>query len=135
MSDIIKLARDLGKAIQEQPSFIRLQIARTANDEDESLQDKIGEFNLKRMAVNQEGSQESPDEEKLGKLNEELVEIYQGIMENPHMQEYNNAKTELDVQLGHVNAILNGSFNGEDPETIELSSCSASGCSGCSGCQ
>lgn len=130
---IIESARELGKVIQQDPAYIRLQIAKTANDKDNDLQEKIGEFNLKRMSLNEEASKEDSDSEKVSVLNKELMEIYENIMQNENMLEYNLAKTEIDNVMNHVNTILVGAVNGENPDEIEMSSCSG-GCSTCGGC-
>ena len=50
--DVIELARELGKAIQQDERFLAMQIARQNSDNDDELQQLIGEFNLKRMAIN-----------------------------------------------------------------------------------
>ena len=47
--DVIKEARNLGKAIQSDPRFLRYAKARLANDDNSELQDAIGNFNLVRM--------------------------------------------------------------------------------------
>lgn len=49
--DVIELARELGKAIQQDERFLAMQIARQNSDNDDELQQLIGEFNLKRMAI------------------------------------------------------------------------------------
>ena len=49
--DVIELTRELGKAIQQDERFLAMQIARQNSDNDDELQQLIGEFNLKRMAI------------------------------------------------------------------------------------
>ena len=56
--DLIALARQMGHAIQEEKAYKDLQIAKTTADNDKELQDLIGEFNLKRMAINNEACKE-----------------------------------------------------------------------------
>lgn len=132
--DIIALARQLGHAIQEQPAFVKLQTAKAANDADTELQAQIGEFNLKRMQLNEEATKENADSDKVAALNKELMEIYNKVMVNENMLAYNEAKTEVDGYMNHINAIIVGSVNGENPDEIEMSSCGEGGCSSCSGC-
>ena len=62
--DIIKMARELGKAIQEDDRYLALRLATQSNDEDQALQDMIGEFNLKRVSLNQEVQKADKDQEK-----------------------------------------------------------------------
>lgn len=54
--DIIEKARELGKLIQEEESYKKLQDAQKNADADMELQRLIGEFNLKRMSINNEAS-------------------------------------------------------------------------------
>ena len=133
--DIIELARTLGKAIQEDERFINTQVALQQSDADDELQRMIGEFNLKRMAINNEAQKEDRSEELLRQYNEELREIYNQIMQNPHMYAYNTAKNELDALVQRVSAIISMCAEGQDPETadIDLSACSGN-CASCGGC-
>ena len=56
--DLIKMAREMGKEIQATEAYKAYEAAKKANDEDEALQNGINEFNLKRMALNQEMQKE-----------------------------------------------------------------------------
>ena len=49
--DIIEKARELGRLIQEEDSYKKLQDAQKNADADMELQRLIGEFNLKRMSI------------------------------------------------------------------------------------
>lgn len=132
--DIISLARQLGHAIQEHEAYKRLEEAKVANDNDEALQAQIGEFNLKRIQLNEEASKTQADEEKISALNSELMEIYNKVMENEHMIAYNDAKQEVDAFMNHINAIIVGAVNGENPDEIELSNGCGGSCASCGGC-
>ncbi len=133
--DIIEMTRKLGHAIQQDERFIAYLTARQASDGDERLQELIGEFNLKRLAISNEAGAESPDNEKLQRLNGELRTVYAEIMNNGHMKAYDDAKTALDELLQRVNAIISQSAQGEDPDTADYEPSACSGdCSGCSGC-
>lgn len=133
--DMIQLARELGKAIQQDERYLRLQKAKQESDNDQKLQELIGEFNLKRMAINNEATKDDRSEEKLQQLNTELRHVYAEIMKNDNMTAYNEAREALDAVMKRINAIIALSAEGEDPETADLdeSSCSGS-CSSCAGC-
>ena len=133
--DIITQARELGKAIQKEESFINLQAVQKKADADTELQALIGEFNLKRMAINNEASQKERDQEKITKLNNEMREVYAKIMSNENMIAYNEAKQAFDVVADRVMAIVQQSAEGADPETADYSQSSCSGsCESCGGC-
>ena len=68
--DVIKEARNLGKAIQSDPRFLRYAKARLANDDNSELQDAIGNFNLVRMELDREANSETKSDDKIKELNE-----------------------------------------------------------------
>jgi hypothetical protein len=133
MDTILDMAKDLGYALQQDERYIRTQMAQAAADEDEALQGLIGEFNLKRIAINNENTKEEKDGEKLKRLDAELREVYARIMQNEHMAAYNEAKTELDKLVHAVGAIVTMSAQGQDPDEVQTGGCGGD-CAGCAGC-
>lgn len=133
MEDMLELARELARTLQQDERFIRTQMAQAAADEDEELQSLIGEFNLKRIAVGNETSKEDKDEAKLKTLDGEIRELYALIMANEHMAAYNEAKTELDKLVNDIGTIITMSAQGQDPDEVQTGSCGGN-CAGCSGC-
>lgn len=133
--DIIEVTRELGRKLQEHESYIAMRTAQQACDEDKRLQKCIGEFNLKRMAINNEAQKEDRNEETLQRLNGEFREVYGQIMENGNMQRYNAAKTEFDALLQRITGIIGLCADGEDPETCDYDAANCGGdCSSCAGC-
>ncbi|MBE6823086.1 MAG: YlbF family regulator [Ruminococcaceae bacterium] len=133
--DIISLAREIGKEIQKDERYLKMHVAQQNADEDQQLQQMIGEFNLKRIAINTESQNANADPEKIQTLNQELRAVYEQIMKNPRMTAYNEAKKDFDTLLKRVNAIISLSAEGEDPETADYEEHSCGGnCSSCSGC-
>ena len=133
--DIIEKARELGKLIQQEESYIALQKAQADADADMDLQNLIGDFNMKRMSINNEASKKDKDSDKLALLNSQMREDYSKIMSNKNMIAYNEAKDAFDMVANRVLAIVQQSAEGADPETkdTKTSSCSGS-CSTCGGC-
>ena len=133
--DIIEKARELGKLLQQENSYLKLQEAQTKADADMELQNLIGEFNMKRMSINNEASKAERDQEKMTKLNTEMREAYSAIMSNENMIAYNEAKDEFDVIANRVLSIIQQSAEGADPETADYTQSGCSGsCSTCGGC-
>ena len=133
--EIIEATRQLGRALQNDERYIAMVAARQASDEDQALQEAIGEFNLKRMAISNEAQKEDRDEETMKRLNDEIRAVYQKIMENEHMLRYNEAKNEFDALLQRVTGIIGLCADGEDPETCDYDASSCGGhCSSCAGC-
>lgn len=133
--DIIEKARELGKLIQQEESYIALQKAQADADADMELQNLIGDFNMKRMSINNEASKKDKDSDKLALLNSQMREDYSKIMSNKNMIAYNEAKDAFDMVANRVLAIVQQSAEGADPETTDYSTSSCSGsCSTCGGC-
>ncbi|MGN0518654.1 MAG: YlbF family regulator [Acutalibacteraceae bacterium] len=132
--DIIELSREIGRQLQKDEKYIAMDIARQNSDNDEELQALIGEFNLKRIAINNEATKQDRDDDKLQRLNKEMRDVYAQIMKNENMTAYNNAKNEFDVLVQRVLAIISQSAEGEDPNTTDYSPSCTGSCSSCSGC-
>lgn len=133
--EIIEIVRELGKALQADERYQAMRKAQHESDEDAALQQLIGEFNLKRMAINNEAQKEDRSEETIKRLNDELREVYADIMRNEHMNAYNEAKTEFDALLQRITGMIGLCADGEDPETCDYDPAACGGdCSSCGGC-
>lgn len=136
MEVLVEMAIDLACQLQEDLRYLALRAAQEAADADEGLQKLIGDFNLKRIAINAEETKDEAekDAEKLRDLNTELRTVYASIMENEHMIAYNDAKTALDGLVGRINAAISLAVQGQDPHiAADEASCSGD-CSTCGGC-
>ena len=131
---IIEATRNLGVEIQKDERFIRFVKAKFAFDNDEDLQNKIGEFNTVRMNLDREMNNENQDEDKIKELNEKLREIYSEVMSGKAMLDLNTAKAEVDAMLNDINSIIMQCVEGEDPTTAEPQTACTGSCSSCSGC-
>lgn len=135
MEQILDLAKQLGHAIQQDERFAKMQMAQAQADDDAALQELIGEFNLKRMALNGESSkpEAEQDAEKIKQLNEELREVYGRVMANESMVAFNVARTEMDKILNAVRTIVNMAAQGLNPDDYDEHQCGGN-CSSCGGC-
>ncbi len=134
--DLIAIARQLGKALQEEEAYKKMVAAAAANDANAELQEDIEKFNLLRLQLNEEISKQDSDKEKVENLQKELSELYGKVTAEPNMIAFNDARTELENLLDKVNQIISAAASGEDPETFEIhdhSSCGGN-CSSCGGC-
>jgi len=132
--DIIKMARDLGAELQKDDTYTAHAVAKAAADSDEKLQEQIGNFNLKKIALGQEIQKGEKDEAKVAELNAEVKELYGTIMQNPSMIAYNTTKGEMDKMLNFIQQIIVYAANGEDPYAVEEETGCSGSCSSCGGC-
>ncbi len=131
--DVIEMARELGKELQKDERYHVYLTAKKLNDEDEELQGMIGQFNLKRIQISSASSKPEPDQARIQQLQADLGDLYTKIMRNENMLNFEVAKQELDTLVTQVTQIVMRSANGENPDEIDLSSCTGS-CSTCGGC-
>lgn len=134
--DVIQAARELGKALQADDRFIRVQLAQQKSDEDQELQAAIAVFNKKRTELNTEVQKDNKDQAKIQEMDAQLKSMYQDIFQNENMSNYSLVREEFQDVMNFVNQIISGSANGQDPDTIEYEDASSCGgdCGGCSGC-
>lgn len=144
--DIIKMARDLGSAVQETEEYKKAVAAKDKNDADEGLQGLIANFNEIRGKLsiemqNKDEEQNHTNPDAIKELDSELKALYEKIMTHELMLEFNEAKDEIDSIMNQISNILLASVNGEDPQTFEVAApaaagggCGGGGCSSCSGC-
>ncbi|MBQ7937245.1 MAG: YlbF family regulator [Oscillospiraceae bacterium] len=133
---VIEMARELGKKIQEEESYVLLNIAQKAVEDDEDLQEKIAEFNMKRYELTQEITKADRDDKKIEELDKTVRELYDAATNHEKMLAYNNAQDEFNEMFEYVLHIIQMSAAGDDPETIEKpdqGGCSGD-CSSCGGC-
>ena len=134
MDKVIEAARALGRALQADERYIKYNVIQQQNDEDEGLQKIIAEFTGKREELQNELQKQERDNELVGRLNEEVKEMYSKIFEHPNMVVFASAREELQSLITFVNQIVTGSSSGEDPDTIEYQESCGGSCSSCSGC-
>lgn len=134
--DILNAAKDLAREIQKSESYINLKIASQNNDNDEKLQDLIGKFNLKKIAISTQISEDNKNSDKISRLNEELKACYEEIMNNSNMLNYMKCKKEFDELIRKINLLVAAGANGEDVDSVNLENNGCTGsCGSCGGCQ
>ena len=133
---LVNMAIDLGYQIQGDERSTAMRAAQAAADADEALQQLIGDFNIKRMNINQEESKAEGEQDAahLRQLNEELRAVYGQIMANEHMIAYNTAHTALDELVRKINAAIALAVQGQDPALAAQESGCTGNCGSCGGC-
>jgi len=133
---VIEMARELGKKIQQEESYILLNTAQKAVEDDEALQEKIAEFNMKRYELTQEITKADRDDAKIEELDKVVRELYDAATNHEKILAYNAALDDFNDMFEYVLHIIQMSAAGDDPDTIERpeqGGCSGD-CSSCGGC-
>jgi len=133
MDEVIRLTRELGKAIQQSEKYLNYVQARKDNDADDELTGFISKINLIQASYQQEASREDASEDKLKAYDDEFRQVYAQIMSNETMKKFESSRKEVDDMMNYLTGILALCVNGEDPETCEPAPAGCSGsCSSCS---
>ena len=133
--DIITMARELGKAIQQSQLYKDMETANEATEKSAELQKKLDEFSELRTKLNKEvmKTESEKSNDLIGELDSKLRKLYDEITNSPEMIAYNGAKAALQSELSFINQIITGAANGEDPDLIDRQfSCNGS-CASCGG--
>ena len=117
--DVITMARELGKALQQDADYLEFVKAKEANDADENLQRMIEQFNLLATTSEYESSKEDADQSKIEAYESQLHMMYDTIMGYPVMAAFEQAKNKVDEKMNNIVAILAAAVNGQDPMTFD----------------
>ncbi len=137
MNAVEQAVRTLGHTIQADERYKAYEAAKKSADADTELQQKIQEFNLKRMTFQQEV--DKPDalrnQERLNTLESQVQAIYEEILANSNMVAFQTAKEAMDGMMQQIDQIITLCANGENPDTChpDLSNCTGN-CASCGGC-
>ncbi len=132
-SKIIAMTRSLGAMLQQEKEFVEYMEARQKNDEDMDLQNLIADFNEVQDKVDGLMKSGEKDTAELEMLSNKMDQIYQAIMMNENMSNYNEKRVQFDKLMQFVNRILLVSMNGGDPYSVNEEDCTGN-CASCGGC-
>ena len=125
--EIIEMAQALGEAIKADERTERFQKAKMAYDADEKLVAAVKEYNVQKMALNEQLKSEPRDEAVTDAIQRRVEELCDKICSSPVMIEYNKAEKELNDFISLVNMAISCAISGEDM------GCTEEKCKTCSG--
>lgn len=129
--------RELGKEIQKDERFIKLQAAAKANDKDEKLQQQMQELQLISLNYQKEAEKgEEASQDKIAEYQGEYQKLYAEIMDGENMKNYSAAASEMEQMAQYISGMIGLFFDGRDAETCELpkdDGCTHDCCT-CGGC-
>ena len=137
MQDIEQLARELGAALQLSPAYVRWVAAKEQNEADDALNEMMRELELVRLQYQHEAAKnEQADQTLMEGCDARFRGIYDAIMANENMREYQAAAAALEGLAKRVTGIVSACARGEDPASCqpEESGCGGSCGGGCKGC-
>ncbi len=129
---IVALAKQLGKELQECEKFKEYMAAKKDFLENDELKTKLSEFKVQKALLDKQAELENADEVVIDAIGARAELLYREINENPVFVRFQNAEQEFNMLLGAVNTTI-GSFL-KDPDEVSASGSCSGNCSSCKGC-
>lgn len=127
-SNVFELAIVLGKALKNDPRMLRMDAARKAYEEDDTVTTLMAEYEVQQKALQNVASAEDFDPHMMELIQNRINELYDTIMNHPTYAELNAAQEAVNELMNAVNNTITFAITGEMP-----SNCTHD-CSTCGGC-
>jgi cell fate (sporulation/competence/biofilm development) regulator YlbF (YheA/YmcA/DUF963 family) len=133
--DLIAMAREIGKGIQQDERYKKATGDAAAVNASAEIKEKISAFEDLRVQLEAAMAQSVPGQQdsEVMDLDEKMHALYDEINAHPLMMTYNESRHEFEELINFLTHIITGSANGENPDEIQMESCTGS-CSTCGGC-
>ncbi len=126
--NVFELAIVLGKALKADPRLVRMETARKAYEEDDSITTLMAEYEVQQKAIQNIAAGEEFDPHMMELIQNRINELYDQIMAHPTYAELNAAQEAVNELMNAVNNTIMFAITGEMP-----SDCTHD-CSTCGGC-
>ena len=126
--NVFELAIVLGKALKKDPRMVRMDEARKAYEQDETVSTLIAEYEVQQKAMQNIATGESFEPQMMEMIQNRINELYEQIMSHPVYVELNAAQEAVNELMNAVNNTITFAITGEMP-----SNCTHD-CSTCGGC-
>ncbi len=135
--DMIEMAREIGRTLQQDERYIRATQDSQLVNESEELKQMLSDFEDLRAKLEFEMAlAKGQANDAIMELDEQMNAHYSRIYSHPLMVNYEASRKELEALVNFVMRIITSSANGVDPDSIaeeEDVNCTGS-CSTCGGC-
>ena len=126
--NVFELAIVLGKALKKDPRMVRMDEARKAYEQDETMTALMTEYEVQQKAMQNIATGESFEPQMMEMIQNRINELYEQIMSHPVYVELNAAQEAVNELMNAVNNTITFAITGEMP-----SNCTHD-CSTCGGC-
>ena len=126
--NVFELAIVLGKALKKDLRMVRMDEARKAYEQDETVSTLIAEYEVQQKAMQNIATGESFEPQMMEMIQNRINELYEQIMSHPVYVELNAAQEAVNELMNAVNNTITFAITGEMP-----SNCTHD-CSTCGGC-
>ena len=127
-SNVFELAVVLGKALKADPRLVRMENARKAYEQDDTVTTLMAEYEVQQKAMQNIAIGENFEPQMMEMIQNRINELYDEIMNHPTYAELNAAQEAVNELMTAVNNTITFAITGEMP-----SNCTHD-CSTCGGC-
>ena len=127
-SNVFELAVVLGKALKADPRLVRMENARKAYEQDDTVTTLMAEYEVQQKAMQNIATGENFEPQMMEMIQNRINELYEQIMSHPVYVELNAAQEAVNELMNAVNNTITFAITGEMP-----SNCTHD-CSTCGGC-
>ena len=121
MNETIEL---LGQQILSSDEYVAFKQAEAAYQGDAQLSAFVNEFDACRNQLIMARSEEGNDESKVSDIQDQMEKLYNKIMENENMKQYNEAAGKFEALMKHVFDSINTAVFGPQECTHNCATCS-----------
>ncbi len=126
--NVFELAILLGKALKSDPKMQRMDAARRAYEQDDTVTTLMAEYEVQQKAMQNIATGENFEPQMMEMIQNRINELYDQIMNHPTYVELNAAQEAVNELMNAVNNTITFAITGEMP-----SNCTHD-CSTCGGC-
>ena len=121
MNETIEL---LGQQILSSDEYVTFKQAEATYQADAQLSALVNEFDACRNQLIMARSEEGNDEAKVSDIQDQMEQLYNKIMENENMKQYNEAAGKFEALMKHVFDSINTAVFGPQECTHNCATCS-----------
>ena len=121
MNETIEL---LGQQILSSDEYVAFKQAEATYQADAQLSALVNEFDACRNQLIMARSEEGNDEAKVSDIQDQMEKLYNKIMENENMKQYNEAAGKFEALMKHVFDSINTAVFGPQECTHNCATCS-----------
>lgn len=124
MNEINNTIEKLGQQILASEEYVAYKEAEAVYQTDAQLSALVNDFDACRNDLVMARAGETPDEAKVGEIQDRMEKIYTQIMENDHMKAYNEAAGKFEALMKQVFEEINTAVFGPQECTHNCATCS-----------
>ena len=126
--EIFEMAKLLGLAIREDERIKKLEEAKKAYEEDESIQILTTEYGVQQQALATAYSSEERDEAFINSVNGRITAIYEQVIATDAYKQYEEAQNAVNDLMEQVNNAIQAAVSGVEPDGCTHNCATCKGC-------